>query len=547
MRKIYVYQNLDGYNFTGAELVGANFSHASLRETVFTHAQLDYADFRYADMTDVKLLARPYFSHAALSPDGTWLASGTYFENHNILLWNLQDEGRIRTLPGHFNNLTSLAFHPHKPYLVSGGSDYTIHFWNLNNGRREYTLPIKGMAEHLSFSPDGYLLAEYDSEGKIFLIDIVNKKQIQELPGMTSAFAFSNDSHFFAVASKRGEIILWDVVKQQKIGVFRIPGKAHALSFYPFSNHKIFVLMEGKSRGRDVWLIDLATGIVQSRLRDSQEEQVPYLDNLSTMTVLPWNAQIVVSDKNNHAIELWDMITHKKITAFHLKGHYIENIYVNAHTQSLIVPLQKECAFIDLNTQQQRIIHPKPACKGANIFGVKGLTSQQRELLLEGGAVEIEKRLPRNSSSARHVHPLEDQSMAKCMLLDKYRKNAGDIYTFTVSVERDGSILFAEEYFYAPQKNEPARKYIYSLSIFGYQARRFLIELAHASKIEPAKIAHIQKNPFMLYLLEKLIQKGIFTAEEDQKFTANLQAIRILLEHKDIPYELSLWRWADID
>jgi WD40 repeat protein len=81
----------------------------------------------------------------ALSPDGTILASGSnridqygQCTDCTIKLWRIADGGRIRTIPGNNNGVTSLAFSPDQGELAAGAGDRvysgSVRFFNVSTG-----------------------------------------------------------------------------------------------------------------------------------------------------------------------------------------------------------------------------------------------------------------------------------------------------------------------------------------------------------------------------------------------------------------------------
>ena len=57
------------------------------------------------------------------------MISGSY--DKTISVWKMESGERIKTLIGHKDIVTSVAFSPNGEYLASGSSDDTIGLWNL--------------------------------------------------------------------------------------------------------------------------------------------------------------------------------------------------------------------------------------------------------------------------------------------------------------------------------------------------------------------------------------------------------------------------------
>jgi WD40 repeat protein len=65
------------------------------------------------------------------SSNGKYLASGS--DDKNVKLWSTDSCTEIKSLIGHQNNITSVAFSPENEYLVSGSEDKTIKLWSVES------------------------------------------------------------------------------------------------------------------------------------------------------------------------------------------------------------------------------------------------------------------------------------------------------------------------------------------------------------------------------------------------------------------------------
>jgi WD40 repeat protein len=94
---------------------------------------------------------------------------GSRNPDHSLALNSLQAGGPLeRTLAGHTDAITCLAFDPSSRVLVSGGADRTVQLWGLPGGEPLATLEgHTGRVSCLAISPDSATLASADSRGTV--------------------------------------------------------------------------------------------------------------------------------------------------------------------------------------------------------------------------------------------------------------------------------------------------------------------------------------------------------------------------------------------
>ena len=129
----------------------------------------------------------------AFSPDGNTIASGSGHwwgyegkasTGEEVRLWNANTGELIKTLTGHKDVVSSVAFSPDGNYIVSGDwSDWDgylssgtwsgeIRVWDAHTGEHLKTLTgHTGGVSSLTFSPDGKVLASGRTDGTILLWD----------------------------------------------------------------------------------------------------------------------------------------------------------------------------------------------------------------------------------------------------------------------------------------------------------------------------------------------------------------------------------------
>ena len=198
----------------------------------------------------------PIFS-IAMSPDGSWLVSGS--QGGNVKIWSLKSNQLIKDFQAHIKTVTSvdispngnvfatgsldynnysikswtfennddldisilrniktsqwpintIHFHPDGKSLVSGGRDFKINIWNLENGTLINTLTNHSQAiTSIAITKDGQKLISGSHDRKIVVDSEFN------LEGNTTpvhSLAISPDNKTLFSGSNDGEIKVWNL------------------------------------------------------------------------------------------------------------------------------------------------------------------------------------------------------------------------------------------------------------------------------------------------------------------------------------------------
>ena len=125
----------------------------------------------------------------AFHPTEPFLVTGGKGNDINLKLWQIvvsqqqvSSIDNIATLGGHTRDVTSVAFHPSAPVIVSGSSDKTIKLWQILHDKIVCmaTLPGGSQVSSLAFNPSGSLLASGNTGNTALLWDssmLIDKKQ----------------------------------------------------------------------------------------------------------------------------------------------------------------------------------------------------------------------------------------------------------------------------------------------------------------------------------------------------------------------------------
>ena len=237
----------------------------------------------------------------AVSPDGSWLASGS--SDRTVRMWDAASGQQQAVLTGHDGRVTAVAAAPNGSWLASGGSDGTVRIWDAVTGQQRAVLTGHGRRSvwAVAVSPDGSWLASGGSDGTVRIWDAVTGQQRAVLTGHDSpvwAVAVAPDGSWLASGgSFDQEVRIWDAVTgQQRVVLTGHEAPVWAVAVSPDGSW----LVSGGSDGT-VRIWDVITGLQREALTGHDEK-------VTTVAVSP-DGSWLASGSSDGTVRIWDTVS----------------------------------------------------------------------------------------------------------------------------------------------------------------------------------------------------------------------------------------------
>lgn len=277
---------------------------------------------------------------SAFHPETEHIATGSL--DGLVKLWDFQGHC-LHTYQGHENWVFDVTFHPTQPLVVSCGADAKICFWCMRSGSLVHTLvlPERPSYSAIAFHPQGQIFASSSVDKLVRLWDDASKVVLRELSGHTAypwCLAFHPQGELLASGAHDGTVKLWEVSSGNCVTTFsELSGLPMSVSFSPDGQ----MLAVGCDRTIYIWKI--STGKCVKRLEG-------HSNGISSITFHPKDSSILISASYDETIRFWDTAT-------------------------------GDCL---------KILRPDRLYEGMNIQGATGLSSGQKAVLKQLGAVELQ-------------------------------------------------------------------------------------------------------------------------------------------------------------
>lgn len=166
---------------------------------------------------------------------------------------------------GHTGNVNAVRWSRDGKYLVSGGADGTVIFWNASTGERvrQVSQVSNGLGvEGVDFSPDGALVAAAADDGMVRVLNAASGVQTAVLAGCDKPpamdVAFAADGTMLG-AGCGNVAVLWNLAARRRIGL--LTGHSDRVQAIRFAPADRLAVTAGNDSQVILWNIDSARSL----------------------------------------------------------------------------------------------------------------------------------------------------------------------------------------------------------------------------------------------------------------------------------------------
>ncbi len=380
--KDFSFTVLRGANLSGANLERSNLSSCDLREAVLDSSVLTGANFEDADLTGASIREVNKIGNLKFSPAGRYIATGDNFGA--IKIWNFDKGSLEKAFDAHKKDIWSISWCPvcDKHSLVSGSLDKSVKVWDVQTGESSKLGEHADAVLSVDWSPDGTLVVSSGNDGMILVWEVSTGKIVWSQPVGEQVYCarWSADGKYIASASGDRRITIWDYQRRQrKFDLMNHQDTVWNVSWHPSGN-----LLASGSKDQTVRVWDISTGREIERFPGGSS------GHMGAVLYVAWSpdGRYIASSGADMNVIIWSWSDRRPIFRRHAHTDDIWSLCWDPTGRFLVSGSDDATIKVWTPNRQEpvSVIPQLLRCKGMNIKGVKGLTSEQLNFLRKGGA-----------------------------------------------------------------------------------------------------------------------------------------------------------------
>jgi WD40 repeat protein len=263
-----------------------------------------------------------YVYPVAYSPDGQWIASGSW--DGTVRLWDART-GEPGAMLRHPTLVRALAFSPDGSWLVSGCDEQVeLRIWEIATGQLRKRIPAPGTAvQAITVNPAGDRIAAADRFGQVSIMDVATGQELATYRTARHwtekrALAYSPDGRWLVGTGEDGnDIDIWDAHTLKRS--CRLVGHTATVYTVAFSRDGRLLVSAGQDRTARLW--DTA-GWEHPTPHTPLTTLEGHTDEVFAAVFHPDGRRVATAGRDR-AILVWDVATGAEVARLHGHRNYV--------------------------------------------------------------------------------------------------------------------------------------------------------------------------------------------------------------------------------